>query len=234
MRHHRFILPINFTTDIIVVEEYAIVHQMGRVLKLQIGEEVVIINGKGEEAICKILEINKSRAVLAIIEKRSITPASAREVTAYLSLLKRDHFEWAIQKATEIGVTKIVPIVSQRTIKLGARLDRLARIVHEAVEQSGRLDIPKIESNTKFSDAMSAALATHDKVIFFDFCENKFVAGEITNAKKVAIFIGPEGGWEAGERQLAQKKGCLVRSLGPTILRAETAALVASYIVVNA
>ncbi len=233
MRLHRFLLPQQFTSNQIAIDDREAVHQISRVLKLVVGEEIAVFNGLGAEAICRIVRIDRNRVELEVIEKRQSVLKPAREVVAYIAILKRDNFEWAVQKATEIGVTTIVPIVSRRTVKLGVRYDRLERIAREASEQCGRSSMPVIAVEQQFTEAIDDALKNNNRVVFFDFSDTQFSSEEISKDKKVAFFIGPEGGFETSERMLAEQKGCLVRSLGQTTLRAETAVVVASYLMQN-
>jgi 16S rRNA (uracil1498-N3)-methyltransferase len=152
----------------------------------------------------------------------------APEVTLYMALIKFDHFEWAVEKATELGVTRIVPVAaarSERGLFEGGqkRAERWRRIAHEASEQSRRLRFPEIDAPAKISRALADA-STHRY-----WCDERpgapplIAAFRMRTGDSTAVLIGPEGGWTDTERDQFQATGWLGVSLGPLVLRAETA-----------
>ncbi|MDD2658034.1 MAG: RsmE family RNA methyltransferase, partial [Candidatus Pacebacteria bacterium] len=135
--------------------------------------------------------------------------------------------ELAVQKAVELGVKEIVPIIADRTVKLGLKRDRLEKIIKEASEQSGRGILPVLSDSVAFGDAMRAAEA-NDLNLFFEL-GGKSLEGsklDLGKYKKIGIFIGPEGGWSEDELKLKSEK-LKVCGLSPFTLRAETAAIAA-------
>lgn len=202
---------------------------MTHVLRLKKGEPVVLSDGGGAEATATIVAMEEGgvQLMVELLERSKREPE--REVVLYCSLLKRENFEWAVQKATEVGVSRIVPIQSLRTIKLGVKRDRLEKIIREAAEQSGRATVPTLEEAQTLSKALAHA-HTHPYRWFFDLDGTPAASIKRTASASTAIFIGPEGGWDAAERNEAEAAGCAVVSLGPLTLRAETAATIASYL----
>jgi 16S rRNA (uracil1498-N3)-methyltransferase len=144
--------------------------------------------------------------------------------------LKKDNFEWVTQKTTEIGVSKIVPVISQRTIKLDVKIDRLKKIIREAAEQSELAYVPTLEEPTSFRKALDNARSCNE-VFFCDASGESLKNAKLEQSGEVAIFIGPEGGWTEAEIEIARKAGFKISSLGNSILRGETAAIAASFAV---
>lgn len=227
---HRFIISQNLDADIVLLQDKEIIRQINDVLKMKSGEEVALCDGRGKEAVGEILGIQKNRVEVKIAGESKVGVSNTgREVKLYCAILKRDNFEWVAQKATEVGVAEIVPIMTERTVKTGLARPRLQKIIKEAGEQSGRKILPLLREPVNFEDTLQGGEETK---IFFDFCDKKF-DGFFLGAEKdrtIKIFIGPEGGWTARERKMAEEAGCLVRSLGSLTLRAETAAVIAAYL----
>lgn len=160
----------------------------------------------------------------------------APDVTLYLALIKFDRFEWAIEKATELGVTRIVPVAavrSERGLFEGGqkRVERWRRIAHEASEQSRRLRVPEIDSPAKMSQALN------DNSAYRFWCDERPGALPLSDAFRpsagdsTALLIGPEGGWTDPERGQFTAAGWHGVSLGPLVLRAETAVCAALAVV---
>jgi len=185
-------------------------------------------------------------------------PAQAEprtQITLYQGLLAREKFEWVLQKCTEVGVTRFVPTVTERSIVrrpdtvTASRLSRWRRIITEAAEQSGRGRIPQLEAPVNFPDAVSG-LGGFDRCLIGSpqaagpSLRELLRAGDIHTPKQsfcegrtepvvVALLIGPEGGFTDKEVQLAQASGASPISLGRRILRTETAAVVASALILH-
>lgn len=240
MRTNRFIINNNLSQPEVVITNAKLLHQMREVLKLKKGDKVVLCDGKGIEKMGEIVSVKKNEIEIKLEGNKEIKKQGnsvARQVTLYCAMLKRDNFEWVVQKATEVGVAKIVPVITEHTIKTGFNRARLEKIIQEAVEQSGRTTMPGLSDPMKFEEAIKIENETK---IFFDFCDERFDLRDVQHpptplrggSASIAIFIGPEGGWSPAERGMAEKAGCLIRSLGPLTLRAETAAVVAAYIAV--
>jgi 16S rRNA (uracil1498-N3)-methyltransferase len=230
MKRHRFIGSFNLVESALVVCDGAFFNQCKNVLRLRPGEEIILGDGKGREARAKIVEYGAHSVSVELLEHATIAREVPVEVVLYASMLKHEHFEFVVEKATEAGVSRIVPLVSSRTVKKGMKRERLEAIMREASEQSGRAHAPILEDIITLSDALVAA-KEYGRMVFFD---NSGIA--LTDAEHahigsaLAVFVGPEGGWDAHEVAEARDAGCAVVSLGGLVLRAETAATIAAYL----
>jgi len=212
-------------------------HHSVRVVRLREGEEVEVFDRAGKIARAHVTTIAKDHAVLDVGEEIA-SRESPLELTLAMAVIQLEKFELVLQKATELGVRAIVPLVTDR-IELRAeryagKAERWERIVFEAVKQSGRSIAPKIEPPTKFDDA----IAREGPKIFFDADEPSGAAGSQPaeddgglRAHRSTLFIGPEGGWSEREIHLARDRGAIFQRLGPRRLRAETAAITALAII---
>ncbi len=187
------------------------------------GEECIVFANGSDDHVAKIIRIEKNKLdmeILSVIAKKDIP----KNITACVSITKRDSFEIIIQKLTEIGVQTIIPIISNRTIKQALRIDRLQKISNEALEQSGGSTVVTIAEP---EDLESALRTKADQLqCFFDMDGEKLQ--EISD-KDIAFYIGPEGGWSDTDKDLFKKYNLKNYTLGETVLRAETAAIVAGY-----
>lgn len=167
----------------------------------------------------------------------------AMPVTLVMSIFKFDHMEWAIEKATELGVAAIVPVIARRTDKhlaLAAmkRVERWRRIAHEASQQSRRSDVPAIADPIKLpehvraeSKSLRVVLAEQERATMLRDVLTESIAKADVEMPELEIAIGPEGGWAPEEAALFDADGWKAVSLGPRILRAETAAIAALAVV---
>ena len=232
MRTHRFIIDAPLTTGTLVVRDAGLANQLANVLRLDVGDAVTLCDGKGMEASAGILSFSKQSVDFSVDAVVRNDAESAVRVTLYCAVLKRENFEIACQKATEAGAARIVPVVSRRTVKTGFRADRLAKIIREAVEQSGRGAIPDVTEPMSFKDALSDA-AGNDANVVFALGGSRFDSSSIAQGATVGAFVGPEGGWDEDEVSLCRERGFAVASLGPRVLRAETAATVVTYLIAS-
>lgn len=225
MRIHRFIGPYDLRhTEAVLEDEVA--RQMSTVLKLKAGEQVLLCDGHGQQATYQISEIAKGRVGLIRYTEPEQVPTEPRHlVTLYAAILKRENFEWLVQKSTECGIHLIVPILTRRTVKQGIKMERLNDIAREAAEQSGRGRVPEIVEPLMFDDALHQAMQA-GSTYFFDVGGKRYTGSHET----CSLFIGPEGGWDPEERALAIESRAMIADLGPRVLRAETAATVASFL----
>lgn len=230
MKIHRFIIDQALANDHVTLTDPALVHQFGRVLRLEVGESVILCNGQGIDAQGVIESIDKKTIVVRIETRQPNHAEPSRYVTLYLAAIKREYLEWAIQKTTELGISEIVPLVTARTIKSTVNRERLQTIAREAAEQSGRGRVPVIQGAVTFKDAL-ASIKQKEGVFFFDL-NAPLVKHSQDSASdtRYSVFVGPEGGWTEEERALAEKEGLTIAGLGSGTLRAETAAMIASYL----
>lgn len=238
MRLHRFIGDFDLSGENTEITDLENIKQIKGVLRLGIGDFLILCDGKGTEAKVEIMEINKNAIQVKVLEKK-IRENNSKKVSLYLAILKKENFELAIQKVVEIGVNEIIPIITERTVKTGLNTERLNKIIREASEQSGRTILPTLHPTLKFTDAILDGVKNEEK-IFFDI-ENH-IGLPYVNKKdnhiglpyvSTSIFIGPEGGFTEKENNFALENGYKIESLGENTLRAETAAIVGSYKVLN-
>jgi 16S rRNA (uracil1498-N3)-methyltransferase len=229
MKMHRFYLKQPLNQSEVVITDPALTHQIKDVLRLESGEKIVFFDGSGVEAEAEITAAEK-RQITCKVNKTTKKEVPGRQVTLFCAVLKNDAFETVVQKATELGIAKIVPLLTHQTIKKSINSKRLEAIAREASEQSGRVTVPEISHVEKFDTVVPTLSQMFDSSFFCDFSENTFSIQDMKGKKSVALLIGPEGGWNEHERTLAQNAGLTIRSLGKTVLRADTAATVACFI----
>jgi len=211
-------------------------HHIIKVLRFRPGDEIRISDGKSIESLGVILDVDSrdTKIKIRILEKNK-----SKEIKPFITLLhglpKGEKLDWVIQKSTEIGVSKVIPIITQRTVpnipqsKVERRIKRWNKIAKEAAKQSMRIDIPKIVEPSTF-DASLREINNHQLSIIPWELENEVSLKKILkdingSVNKVAVFIGPEGGFSPDEVKKAKELGAVSVSLGPRILRTETAAI---------
>lgn len=229
MKLHRFIGDFDLNKKEVEIKDSETIKQIRLVLRLEIEDFLILCDGKGKETEVKILEITKNKITCENI-KNLPNNEPLRKVSLYLAILKKENFELAVQKAVECGVASIIPVITERTIKTGLNIERLEKIIREASEQSGRNILPTISPILKFEDAIKNIGSAYG--IIFDLNGEEYKPNQ--DAKDFSIFIGPEGGFTEKEIALAKEAGLLVSLLGANTLRAETAAIVATYRAVQA
>jgi 16S rRNA (uracil1498-N3)-methyltransferase len=205
---------------------------LSRVLRARVGQEFDVAVG-GEVRRGRIVRIDPDRVELELGE---IVPVSSpSQVTLALSVFKFDRMEWAIEKCTELGVSHIVPVIARRTeahlaSAAAKRVERWQRIAKQAAEQSRRTSPPEISEPIKLKDALALPGTTH---ILLSESEKHLTLKDALEsaALDVVLAIGPEGGWTDSELDQFREAGWSAASLGDTILRAETAAIVALAVV---
>ncbi|MEK7661887.1 MAG: RsmE family RNA methyltransferase [Patescibacteria group bacterium] len=224
MRLHRFFIPgRKISGEIEVIEDKSLLNQWRNVFRFKAGNRVVIFDGRGDEFIATIESLSKGDAVLRIKEKKKgIMPR--KNLWLFVSLIKKDKLEWVVEKATELGVSHIVPLLSERGEKKGYNVLRLRKIAIEAAEQSGRTTIPPIHEALTVPEA----LKEHKFSLFV--CDPRGASRYQLPApdSTFGILIGPEGGWSDKEIELFKARVAELISLGGTTLRAETAAIAAT------
>jgi len=205
---------------------------IARVLRMQEGEKINITDGKGNLVTCAVLETHKKHCKAEVKETAIRKPATP-DITVAISLLKNtNRFEWFLEKATEIGVSEIIPLICVRTEKEKFRFERLNAICISAMLQSQQCRLPVLHEPLLFNKAITAIQ-----------CDQKFIAHCAEGKKKqlgqrsvngsAAILIGPEGDFTEREIQLALENNFIPVSLGETRLRTETAGVVAAIKLMN-
>lgn len=229
MRLHRFYYPIrSATVRELRVTDTELLHQWKDVFRMRSGDALILIDGKRGEYMAEITNIAKEYALVKIIERTENTNELKRDIWLFASILKRENFELVVAKATELGVERILPLRSARTIKQNLNSVRLKKIITESAEQSGRGIIPELFPILSFEEAVLEAKKA-EKVFFFDASGGHLKQEKERNESgPIALFVGPEGGWEETELEIAKSQNFEIVGLGAFTLRAETAAIIAS------
>jgi len=204
------------------------------VLRMKTGDELLLCDGKGAEYSVKIAQVNKSE-IAAEVTARSKREIRYPLITLGQGLPKSDKMDWIVQKATELGVANIIPLITERTIvKVKDEEKRIARwqkIAREAAMQSNRRDIPAVGRVVSFKDFLRTPISELRTLLLLPWEEGtepiKNILRRMSGMKQVIVLIGPEGGFSAHEAETAHGKGFHPVSLGPNILRTETAAIAA-------
>jgi 16S rRNA (uracil1498-N3)-methyltransferase len=199
------------------------VNYLGNVLRLKQGAQLLVFDGRSGEWLARIEEVAKKRMTLAV-EQLTLEPESITDVWLAFAPVKRNQTDWLVEKATELGVARLVPVVTQRTIVDRVKLDRLEAIAIEAAEQCGRTILPQVSEPL----ALAHFLQHRDpaRPLYFADEAGGEPAADAFVPGPAAILTGPEGGFTGDERtQVRSAPNCVAISLGPRILRAETAAL---------
>ena len=199
------------------------------VLRLREGAVVSVFDGEGREFLSRVAKIEKRETVLEIT--REIVPSAPEsnlDLTLAVALLKGEKFDLVVQKATELGVAKFVPLVTTRTdVKLkdaGKKTERWQKISLEATKQSGRAKLMDIEKPLGFNEFVENSRGHEESLVLFaERGGEKF--SQVKVDKKIIAAVGSEGGWEDAEIEAARARGFQIVTLGGRILRAETAAI---------
>lgn len=201
-----------------------------QVLRMRPGEGLQLTDGKGLLLTAEIAEDNRKKCTVKIVQSIQL-PAPARETCIAISLLKNSsRFEWFLEKATEMGISRIVPLVCKRTEKQHFRAGRMQNILVSAMLQSRQCHLPILEEPAGFADWVKKEAADYRKYIAYCGEENAKQPFhlQIDSSSGQLIAIGPEGDFTEAEIQSALEQGFVTVSLGETRLRTETAGLVAA------
>jgi 16S rRNA (uracil1498-N3)-methyltransferase len=198
---------------------------LGNVMRLNEGDQLLLFDGESGEWLASVAEAGRKRMALTV-ERKSREPEFIPDVWLAFAPVKRAQTDWLVEKATELGAARLIPVTTQRTIVDRVRLDRLEAIAIEAAEQCGRTRLPEIAEPMPLKLFLDSREA-HRTLYFADESGGEAAAGAFKPGA-AAILTGPEGGFTDEERaSIRAAPGAVAISLGPRILRAETAALAA-------
>ena len=206
-----------------------------QVLRMKIGEKLNLTDGTGNVFTSVITEIDKKDCVVKI-EEKNIQPEPAKQISIAISLLKNTtRFEWFLEKATEIGVTEIVPLICHRTERQHFRFDRMNKILISAMLQSQQAWLPQMYEPQMFEQYLlqSSLLSSQKKLIAHCAYGEKKELKSFWAENNVQIFIGPEGDFTNEEILLALQNNFTAVNLGNTRLRTETAGIVAATVLMQ-
>lgn len=218
-----------------------VAHQARDVLRLGVGGTLRLLDGAGGEYPARVIEVSRRRVLVRLGAREDGLPDPPVRVTLCLGMLKAAKFEVALQKCTELGVAAFVPLLSERAVRdevSEAKRRRWLGILAEAVEQCGGSRLPELSAPQSLSQALSdlppGGIAlfpweeTREPSLRVALEEPVAQAGSVEQVSEIRLFIGPEGGFSPAEAALAERHGARLVTLGWRILRAETAAIVAS------
>lgn len=211
------------------------VNHIKNVLRMRIGEKITVVNeSESIEYICEILKMEEGILCKILSSKESEAELPAK-IFLFQGLPKGDKMELILQKAVELGCYEIIPMVCKRCVvkleekKQRSKVQRWQSISEAAAKQSGRQLIPHVHEVMRFSEALSYAADMDIKLIPYEQAvnmeETKKLLSAVKAGQKIAVFIGPEGGFEESEIEEAKKTGAVPITLGKRILRTETAAI---------
>lgn len=226
MRLHRFFVEQRIggaSHGRIVIKDEKLLHQWKHVLRLSAGDELILFDGFGENHRCELAMLDKKEAVCIVRESSKCASVPALQLFLFASLIKKERFEWLLEKATELSVAQIRPVIADRSEVKRFNLERAKEIVREAAEQSGRGSLPALYEPMELQNVFKEYQFFES--IAFDPHGEPFKKEKWKSASKVGAFIGPEGGWSARELELFREQKTAVYSLGTPTLRAETAAV---------
>jgi 16S rRNA (uracil1498-N3)-methyltransferase len=228
-------LPYFFMADIsgnsFVLDEDASKHIVS-VLRKEKGEKLLLTDGKGTKAIATIIDDNRKRCEVQLTERTAI-PQTSLKVSIAISLIKNaSRFEWFLEKATEIGVTEIIPLLCDRTEKEKFRHDRLNGILTSAMLQSQQCWLPQLSDPLSFNSILERT-TEEQRLIAHCLPEEKVQLASVNRHSASIILIGPEGDFTESEIERALNKGFQPVALGNTRLRTETAGIVAATLLCN-
>jgi 16S rRNA (uracil1498-N3)-methyltransferase len=214
-------------------------HQVSHVLRLKPGDVIVVLDDSGVEYDVTLTSVGPRETVGQVTDKHPASGEPTTQLTLFQSLLAREKFEWVLQKGTEVGVARFVPVLTERSIVRDKRieenkLNRWRHIVTEAAEQSHRGRIPKLDQTVAFDEAIRQSAGFDRCLIAVPFHKAALLRDALRSSKKdlsVALMIGPEGGFTQEEVAAACERGAVPICLGPRVLRTETAAVVAAALI---
>ena len=222
----------NITRDRIIISDPGQIHHLSSVKRLKKGDRVVVFDGESQEYECVIDDIAKDKAELSVVKARKAVSVKL-DLTLACALPKKVKMDYIIEKTVELGVDRIIPIKTERTIveysfeKAKEKLKRWQAIAIEASKQCGRIKLPQIEPISEFSKVVSQAKKYELAVIPHLGLNNKSLKEIFRDSlpASVIIFIGPEGDFSGQEIKLAKENGCIGVSLGDLVLKVDTAAI---------
>lgn len=222
MRLHRFFVEKKIMKgESVPITDAKLLHQWRAVLRLKTGGEVILFDGSGIDYRCEFASLEKREAVCGVLEEMKESARPTQTLVLFASLIKKDRFEWLMEKATELGVSEIRPVIADRSEVKKLNLERGRDILKEATEQSGWGSIPTLHGAIELQAVLKEQNGM--SLLAFDRDGKPFKKEEWSNGTSIGVFIGPEGGWSARELALFGEQRTPVCSLGTSTLRAETA-----------
>lgn len=233
---HRFYIkaPLENSQTILIEGEEA--HHLRKVLRLKVGDTLAAFDGRGSSYIAQIREILKDQVRAEILDRRLLEGESPLTLHLVQSLLRAERMDWVVQKAVELGVSRITPLITARSLvkltlqSIHLKQERWQRIAKEAGKQCSRSCLPEVEPPLCWEEWIKGPFAEQGRFFFYEGEKKgkiKILGRKMRGLNTVQVVLGPEGGWEPQEAEALKSQGFLALSLGPRILRAETATVAA-------
>ena len=202
-----------------------------RALRMQPGEHLTVCDGQGTDYACQITAFEGEGVRLSVLSQAPSCTEPSLAVTLYQGLPKGDKMDWILQKVVELGVTAVVPVATRRSVarlegKADKKQERWQRIAAEAAGQCGRGMLPSVERPLSWSQALSC-LSGEPALVFYEGGGRPLRELVTPSTRRLSVFVGPEGGFDPEEIDAIRRQGGGVATLGPRILRCETAPLAA-------
>jgi 16S rRNA (uracil1498-N3)-methyltransferase len=202
---------------------------LARVLRVRPGATITLFDGAGGEVDARVVRVGRSETLLALGEDRPAGPAVAAPITLLTAVPRGGRMDLLVQKTSELGVARIVPVLTARSVarpEAGKR-PRWQKIAGEAARQCGRADVPAIDAPTPLQAALSLSELPARRIALYENEPGRSLRSLLGEPAPTALLVGPEGGFTEGEVAAARAAGFVTVGLGPRILRVETAAIVA-------
>lgn len=239
---HRFFVTGALLAQQPVILTGDVAHQMRRVLRLAPGDRMTLLDGEGWAHEAEVNAVTSKDVRLTVLSRFAAAGEPRVRVTLHQAVLKGERFEWALQKGTEVGVSAFVPLVTERTIiddlhAVEGKRERWQRIIREAAEQAGRGRVPLLLPGQLLRGAVKGPPqpVEQDALRLIPWegersltLREALAACNFSGEPRIELFVGPEGGFTDAEIDWAQRHGVRPVTLGPRVLRAETAGLVAT------
>jgi len=228
----RIYQPINLKINNIIQLDSNATHHLVRVLRAKVGDTLTLFNGRGGEYQAVISHIDKKRVEVNILSFSAREVESPIHIQLAQGIARGEKMDFIVQKAVELGVTAIIPLMTERcNVRLDKerflnRLDHWQAVITSACEQSGRNRLPSLIEAKTFHEWLASVPADHYRFVLSPHVEKKWPA-DIPHASNIVILIGPEGGLSEAEVELAVKNGFMPLNLGQRVLRTETASIAA-------
>lgn len=212
---------------------------IGTVLRMKAGELAILCDGEGEDCLCRIISVNKELVEFEVLDRQRNEAEPSVFITLYQCMPKGDKMDFIVQKATELGVGRIVPVLSKRCVSrpdeksFVKKILRWQKIAEEAAKQCGRGKVPEVGAARDFKAAVKEYSQSKRGILFYE-CGGVGLSEIVSRETgELGVFVGCEGGFEAEEAAFAQEHGIAAATLGKRILRCETAPLAALAILMN-
>lgn len=239
MRLHRFYIKTPISGDAFDVTDRDLVHQWRSVFRYNVGSQVILFDGSGIDYLCIFTSLRNLGATVSVVKKTQTPDRTVRKnIWLCVAILKHNNFDLALQKATELGVNHVVPLLCDRSEKHSVNMNRLKKIAIEASELCGRGDIPEIMVATKPVSLLLDENLPKTKIVLHPGAKSEDFKTQIHNLKDeidsggIIVFIGPEGGFSESEIEMFKDHNVPTAVLGPLIIRAETAAIAVSSLLI--